>query len=184
MASKPDPFRETKEFKRGRAGELEAASLLQSRGWFVIPSYDYSGDDRDKAPKMKGVSDEYILPDLDCCKGPEGEAAALRRWVEVKVKAAASWTRKTKCYEHGIPIRHYNHYVAVEKITGCAVWLCVHEEDTGAWLIASLQELSKGMRVYDGPKMSWGGMAFFRRDQFSALVGKVPELKPPSEPTL
>lgn len=44
------PFRERPEFLKGRSGELIVARWFQERGWYVIPSYDYSGEDGNKAP--------------------------------------------------------------------------------------------------------------------------------------
>jgi hypothetical protein len=39
-------------FERGRRGEFLVAKLLQSRGWGVVPCYDYSGSDGKKAPRL------------------------------------------------------------------------------------------------------------------------------------
>ena len=144
----------------GHAVEQQIAELLKERGWYVIPSYDYSGDD-DKAPRMQGSLACYVLPDLDVAKD------GTRYWAEVKAKASATWTRKTQRYEHGIPRRHYLHYREVEEITGCRVFLFVYEEDTGAILVGALDELAEEKREYTGGKMSYGGMVFFPRDAFA-----------------
>lgn len=158
------PFRETAEFKRGRNGERLVADLLRRKGWYVIPSYDYSGEDGDKAPKLEGLRDRFPVPDLDVAK--DGD----RRWAEVKTKAAATYTRITGRYEHGIPKRHYDAYREVQRITGCEVWLFVYEEDTGEVLCGKLDELAKQRREYAGDKMSRGGMVFFPRDAFQLFA--------------
>ena len=56
---------------------------LQARGWHVIPSYDYSGEDGCKAPRMQGVDSWFTLPDLDIARNGK------RFWVEVKAKGKA-----------------------------------------------------------------------------------------------
>src|SRR5690606_40649353 len=78
-------FREKEEFRRGRNGERLVAELLQSRGWYVIPSYDYSGEDGDKPPRLQGAVDAFPLPDLDVAR--DGQ----RRWAEVKTKKRADY---------------------------------------------------------------------------------------------
>lgn len=156
-------IRETEKFQRGHNGELTAARYFQGRGWFVIPSYDYSGDDGNKAPKMQGLRDGFVIPDLDICKD------GLRVWVEVKTKAEPTLHRKSGTYEHGIPLRHYNHYRRVQAETGCDVWLVVFEEGAGFLLGRKLDDLEPNKRVYDGNKMSRGGMVFWPRSEFRQL---------------
>lgn len=160
MALNATDFRQSEKFQKGRTGERLIASLLQQEGWFVIPSYDYSGEDGNKAPKLEGLKAGYVVPDLDVAKD------GARRWVEVKTKASASYTRITRRLEHGIPKRHYDCYLEVQRITGCKVTLFVYEEQTGEVLCGSLDELAKVKREYTGKKMSGGGMVFFPRDAF------------------
>ena len=157
-------FRETETWQKGHNGERRVAQLLKERGWYVIPSYDYSGEDGDKAPKLEGLRDGFPVPDLDIAK--DGE----RRWAEVKTKAAASYTRVTGRYEHGIPKRHYLSYKRVQEITGCEVWLFIYEEETGDVLCAKLDDLDAVKREYDGNKMSHGGMVFYPRDVFAVFA--------------
>jgi hypothetical protein len=52
MAMRSTDFRASPEFKKGRTGERMIASLLQRDGWFILPSYDYSGEDGDKPPRL------------------------------------------------------------------------------------------------------------------------------------
>lgn len=156
-------FKDTPLYQKGHTGELLVSEELQKRGFYVIPSYDYSGEDDNKAPRMEGVNLSYVIPDLDTMK--DGN----RYWIEVKTKEEATFTRKTQKLEHGIPLRHYRHYHEVEKISGCAVFLAVYEIRTGDILMAKLSNLDKHVRIYDGGKMSRGGMAFFPRDAFDLL---------------
>jgi len=153
-------FRASDNFLRGRSGERVVATMVQERGCFVVPSYDYAGEDGNKAPKMEGARVSYVLPDLDVSKN------GSRYWVEVKTKGAATLHRKTGRLEHGISKRHYEHYQQVQAISGCPVWLFVVEEDDGLVLCERLDVLSKGARFYEGPKMGWAGMVFFPRSAF------------------
>jgi hypothetical protein len=100
------------------------------------------------------------VPDLDISKD------GVRRWAEVKTKAAATYTRVTGRYEHGVPKRHYESYLKVQEITGCPVWLFVYEENTGTILCGRLDDLARVRREYVGDKMSRGGMVFFPRSAF------------------
>jgi len=152
-------LRKTPEFEKGRAGEQIVSQLLQESGWYIVPSYDYCGED-DKSPRMKGENGFFVIPDLDASR--QGK----RLWFEVKTKSSATWTHKTQRHEHGIPLRHYRDYLRVQAESGTPVWLVVVEQDTGKTLTQSLDELSKQVRIYQGPKMSRGGMAFFPRDAF------------------
>ena len=156
-----DKFPAEWKFQKARTGERLIASLLQREGWFVIPSYDYSGEDGDKAPRLEGLKAGYVVPDLDVARN------GVRRWAEVKTKASAVYTRITKRLEHGIPKRHYGCYLEVQRITGCKVTLFVYEENTGEILFGALDELAKVKREYTGGKMSYGGMVFFPRDAFN-----------------
>lgn len=161
MATKLIPFEQTQEYKMGQNGEQVIKRLLMQHGWLVIPSYAYTGKGDDKAPKLEGMNCFYVIPDLDVCK------AGTRRWVEVKTKTEATFYRKLQRHEHGIPLRHYHHYFEVQRATGAPVWMFVHELNTGAILYASLNALQYVTRIYDGDKMSRGGMAFFPRDSFT-----------------
>jgi hypothetical protein len=61
-------FRASSYFVRGRSSEQRVAQLLQKRGWFVIPSYDYASEDGNKAPKLQGQLGSHMIPDLDVSK--------------------------------------------------------------------------------------------------------------------
>lgn len=150
--------------QRGRTAEELVADLFRQWGYYVIPSYEYSGRDDDKAPKLTGSVRGYTLPDLDV------SGNGRRFWVEVKLKTEPTWTRKLQRYEHGIPLRHYQDYLEVERITGCPVYLAIVEENTGLILIQRFRKLCESARIYDGVKMSRGGMAFFPRDSFQILT--------------
>lgn len=159
-------FRQLPEFKRGRAGEKVVAGWLMERGWHVIPSYDYAGEDGDKAPKMTGKHSAFVLPDLDVAQNGK------RMWAEVKTKAEPTLHRKTQTLEHGINLRHFRDYKRIETVTGCAVYVFVYEECTEELLMRPLGEESEG-RIYTGPAMGRGGMIFWPRKSFR-VVAEVP----------
>jgi len=156
-------FKSTPLYVKGHTGEVLVAEKLMQLGYFVIPSYDYSGEENNKAPKMKGLMRNFVLPDLDV------SSSGSRKWVEVKTKEEATFTRVTQQLEHGISLRHYREYQEVERESGSPVYLAVYEIKTGEVLIGKLSELSKCVRIYDGGKMNRGGMAFFPRSVFKLL---------------
>jgi hypothetical protein len=147
---KVENFKDNPMYKFGHEAELQIEDLLKSHGAYIIPSYDYSGDD-EKAPRLCGVYNTYVVPDLDVSFGK-------RIWVEVKRKTERNKHYKTGHMVHGIPIRHFNDYRSVEKITGCKVWIVfVDRIDILCGELFSL----KINHTYLGEKMSKGGMIFF-----------------------
>ena len=153
---------DTPEFKRGRAGERVVANALQRRGWFIVPSYDYTGQNGDKAPKMQGLNLSLVIPDLDAAR------RGKRFWVEVKTKARPDFTRSTGQWEHGIAKRHLEHYRRVEIESGAPVWLMIVEEQNALLIGQSLAKLGTP-RIYEGWKMGRGGMAFWPRERFRLI---------------
>ena len=63
----------------GLAGEKMVAGFLQSRGAGVVASYDFSGSDGDKAPRMMFQAYGRIIPDLDVSRGGERFGSRSRR---------------------------------------------------------------------------------------------------------
>lgn len=154
---------DTPEFARGRQGEIDVAAWLQARGWYVVPSYDYSGAEGNKPPRLQGRIAGYAIPDLDVSK--DGQ----RIWVEVKSKREPTLHRMTGTLEHGISLRLWRHYQQVQSITGSQVWLFVLEELKRALFAQSLACLGEP-RIYEGQKMGRGGMAFWPCDRFRFLA--------------
>lgn len=118
-----------------REAEMSVSAWLQNRGWSIIPSYDYSGADGDKAPKLRGRPGNFPVPDLDASRD------GRRLWVEVKCYTRPVLNRRFGCYVHGIPKRLYDSYAEVERITGSPVYLAVEEVQGARLLIARLSEL-------------------------------------------
>jgi hypothetical protein len=157
------PLRNTEQFRRGRNGEQMVADRLMGAGWHIIPSYDYSGND-DHPPRMEGRTGRYVIPDLDAC--------GRRIWIEVKTKAAPILHRASQTVKHGIALRHYEQYRQIEIETGCPVYLVIYEEQSNQLLYQKLSLPGEPQR-YTGDKMSWGGMAFWPRDNFKTYRGAI-----------
>lgn len=147
-------FRERPEFIRGRNAEQRVAEWLQKHGWYVIPSYDYSGEDGNKAPKMHGLRERIVLPDLDVSRG------GVRRWVEVKAKEKPDFTYKTQTWDHGI--EHYDDYVKVQRETGSEAWLAIYEMSSRELLMQSFDALDAPRRS----KLNGRRMAYWPRTRF------------------
>ena len=150
-------LRDRPEFTRGAAGEKRVAAWLQERGWHVIPSYDYAGEDHDKPPRLQGFRVGYAVPDLDAARN------GVRRWVEVKTKWEAVFYRNAQEYRHGINLRLLEHYQTVEKITGTECWIAVYEESTRRLYCQALSKLGAPHVGTDrGTKMAYWPRSRFR----------------------
>lgn len=160
MASSPVSFKQRAEYLLGDRGQRLVAELLKDAGWYVLPSYDYSGSDGNKAPRMEGRLASFCVPDLDCAK------AAKRVWVEVKTKTRPTFTRLTGQDEHGIPLRHLEHYRRIEAETGTPVYLVIYELCSQSLLSARLTSLGTGRLSLGSEKYQRGGMVYFPRDAF------------------
>ena len=146
------PFRENPKFKWGEEFERALSVYLQSRGWGVLPVYDYSGDE-DKAPKMHRVGGGLVLPDLFAAR--RGTSC----WVEAKRKTRTDLHRITNTVETGIPLRLYRQYEQVRDESGIDVWLFFGHEREDEVRCLKVGEIEP--RIYAGSVMSRGGMAFF-----------------------
>jgi hypothetical protein len=147
----------------GRRVEHRAADILIRAGWYVVPSYDFTGRDGGKAPRLTGPFRGFVLPDLDAAKD------GRRLWVEVKAKTGPTFHRKTQRWEHGINRRHYYDYQQVRLKTGAPVALVIHQAKDDTWWMAYLHRLHPHRREYQGPHMGRDGMVFFPADNFACL---------------
>jgi hypothetical protein len=129
----PD-FHEAVEF--GRLGECFVVAWLQTRGYGVIPSYEYTGKNGEKAPRLLFQNAALTIPDLDVCK------AGARSWLEIKTYHGPAVNTRRGALVHGIPSRLARDYSAVEKETGTPVFIVVLELDVGALLASRLATLT------------------------------------------
>jgi hypothetical protein len=157
-------IRQSDEFKRGRAGEQVVAGWLKQRECYVIPSYDYAGENGDKSPKLQGLWRGHPVPDLDVARN------GTRFWVEVKTKdKPGEWLNAPggPQYTHGIDLRLLEHYDTVQKISGCPCYLFIYEENTGWLLTERLDALGKPVSI--GSDGRGKKIAFWFRTQFREL---------------
>lgn len=124
-------FQKRPEFIMGRAAEEVVAAWYLSSGWGV---HDTSAcDGPGFAPRIAFADYKLVLPDLLVFKGGDS------RFVEVKAKDSASFTRMTNRLEHGF--ENYGHYLRVQEVTGIKVQICIYEHTTDTMLCAWLGDL-------------------------------------------
>lgn len=122
----------------------------------ILPTYDFSGQANDKAPRLEGRFGKLIMPDL-LLMFPAGTS----RWVEVKLKTETTLHRKSGVINTGFPLRHWRDYRNVEKATGSqVVVIFIHLREAKA-RAATLGQLAPHARIDPSGKMSRGGMIFF-----------------------
>lgn len=123
----------------GTEGEAVIREWLLKNGYSFIPT---SLIQTGSAPMLEGP-ERIILPDnLTWREGP--------RWVEVKTKSHAS--KKTHQpykgrWEHGIPLRHWNHYCMVQDKTKTPVTLVILQLDKKLLFVARLNSIQKNARL-------------------------------------
>lgn len=135
--------------------EPHLRQVLQRLGWFVLP------------PRTAEAQ-----PEPDVAAAADGKQC----WAAVLTKSQAVTFRLAQEKRHGIGLRTYEHYRALERQTGCEVWLFICEKDSGQVLYGSLAELARNGQSYLGEKMDDGGMLFFPRSEFVAWNGEESEL--------
>jgi hypothetical protein len=119
----------------GRIGEEVAARELRRDGFGVIASFKFSGNDSE-APAIEFDACREIVPDLDVCQRGD------RFWIEVKTYKTWWPNHVHRIDVHGVLVRHYDNYVAVERRTGSKVFLAINELRSG-YLIVSDVPLSQ-----------------------------------------
>lgn len=117
------------------AGEMIVAAWLKFRGNGIIPSYDYTGTNGDKAPRLVFQSGGLVIPDLDVCHNGN------RAWFEVKTYHGPAENKRHNCLVHGVEKRLYDDYLKVEKETGSTVYIVILEYKSGELLIARLRKI-------------------------------------------
>lgn len=119
----------------GKIAEKEIEEYFLDKDYNIIRSYDYIGNGDNKSPKLFNKLLNRVLPDLDISK--DGK----RFWVECKHYTHTPFNRRYNIFVHGIRKKHYDHYIEVEKRTGCEVFLFIKEIEHSCILYAKLNEL-------------------------------------------
>lgn len=160
-----------------REWEKRLARWIRSRGWFVVPTYDFSGKGDDKAPKLLAPlgTRDLVLPDLQCFR--DGE----HQWLECKWKTCASFYRKGGHLTTGIATRLLAHYVEVQRATRARVVLAfLHEREMeirGGSLDALGTKVGEGCFSHASVSGAMGSMSFWRYEEIPrwADLGAVAE---------
>jgi hypothetical protein len=87
-------------------------------------------------------------------------------YYNLRHKAEASFHRRSKRYEFGIPKIHWDRYVQVAK-DGNPVYSLIVEEKSNLVYMAKLTELAAVARVYSGDTVDTGGTVFLPRDNLT-----------------
>ena len=148
-------------YELGRRCEIALSKSLKQREWYIIPSYDYTGKDQAKAPRLEGRLKGFVVPDLDVSR------AGRRFWIECKYKSRPNpWRMHGGRLYHGLDTRHVNDYLRVQEITGCRVRICILERAGRAVLVNWLDKIYPN-RMERPPTKIWrSGSVLFPRDDF------------------
>jgi len=146
-----------KKIEVARQFEKALAAWFQTRfGAYILPTYDYSGLQEDKPPKLLAESESLVIPDLLICR--RGKTT----WVECKWKSSTALHRNTNTPTTGINLRHWEHYLRVRRVSGCDVvvmFIHIAEQEMRGDTIETLR--ANEHHRYDGGKMGRDGMIFW-----------------------
>lgn len=155
----------------GAKGEEIVRNWLIKNGYSILQA---SKIEDLGAPMLLGSDMKIILPDNMVWL--EGKA----RWVEVKTKSYPtrheSWPQRL---EHGLPLRHWAAYEAIQQCTQSDVTLAVLELESSCLLIQTLNKLKANERIYP---MQGEWHIFLARDDFKIIHLQDMVLPHPIEP--
>lgn len=116
-------FYSSREWLLGDGAQRQWAERMARGGNVVLPTYCMSDDKaQTKAPMLLTGDKLLVAPDM-LIMGNE----KVPRWHEVKAKAKPSWFRKHRRWEHGCDYSLLLDYREVQRKTGSAVAIIVHE---------------------------------------------------------
>lgn len=152
-----------KQLEAARVWEQRFAAWARTLGYWVLPTYDFSGKGDDKAPKLLAPvgAQSLVLPDLQCFRDGEG------RWVECKYKSRADDYRVGGYRVTGIQQRLWRHYRGVQEVTKASVTIAFLHAKEDEIRIAKIDDLAESGKLYShtylGTRMR-GPMIFWRYD--------------------
>ena len=146
-----------RERDRSKAYEIAFSEYLQTvRGYYILPTYDYSGLGDGKAPRLLKGKDGLVLPDLMGVKN--GKIS----WFEIKLKSEATYYRKGGCLETGLNLRHWNDYQRVKAQIGAKIFIVfIHQKEDRVVTLDTDDFAAAFSHQYEDNKMGRGGMVFF-----------------------
>ncbi len=173
-------FEDTDKYRFGREGEKWLRIWVQHKGYHVVALSDI--DRNGGTPVAESSEERIILPDDLLLK--DGKPL----FVEYKTKSRITYNQIRHRYEHGIPVRLWNDYRAIEIQSGIDGVLIILQLTDPKILIGLLKNIAKGSAVYSGSKFP-EPMIFFDvncfdrfdlRDGSGHMVDSLPQPKPPS----
>lgn len=146
-----------------REWEKALSRWIRGRGWYVLPTYDYSGKGDDKAPKLYAPHglESLVLPDLQCFR------LGSQQWLECKWKHRSTFYEKGGYRSTGICRRLYRHYRQVQDATGAVVVVCFIHEHEKEMRGAPLSLLDDRSYSHESSRLGRHGMRFWRYDTIS-----------------
>ena len=161
-----------KKLKTGLLGESIIAKIFNRGGYNVLPAYEIAIH-QGKGPRLFTPSNKkMVVPDMLVFKGKD------TIWVEAKTKKAFTWHRKSKSFQTGIDLSHWESYKTVSETTPFPVWLFfLHrpgknamDTPTGKTSPSGLygQEINKLKGAVDHVHENWGryGMIYWQERVF------------------
>lgn len=170
MSSDAVPFEDTEEYKKGNDGEEKVEKYLNRCGWGTTPLWAYSDDG---APILGGEGlKDRVIPDIQASKDGMTKLAEVKKHTEIHIQY-----NQGNQEQHGISLRHWNDYLAVQEITGIETWLFIWEDledrDDGKLISAPINHLNDESKIArlirkgDRGYQKYGReMIFFPRDEF------------------
>jgi len=149
--------------ERSKVYEMQFGGYLRQRGYYVLPTYDYSGLGDKKAPALHGKNESLVIPDLLAWR--DGRAV----WFEIKLKEHADFNRVRQHAVTGFSLRHYRHYQRVKAETAAPVYIIFVHLAEQCIKYGELDALPIS-HIYDGEKMGKHGMVFFRFSDMAELM--------------
>lgn len=164
MLQTPSKFQQ--ELARGREYEVAFSRWLQAeRGFYTVPVFDLNrmGAPRIEGRQPDGTLESLVMPDILACKN------GAWVWFEVKLKDHADWHRKTNTLVTGLPLRNWQHYLAVQKATRTPVWIVFVHLTEREVLAGDISVLSYH-HIHHASTMDNGGTVFFTYSTLHRLM--------------
>lgn len=166
-------------FKRGLKGEKLVREWLKLRGFYVLPTslIEVGG-----APALEGHLKRIIASNSLVARAGE------TFWAEIKTYQRATFNQKRQRFEHGVPIRLWEHYIKGQQVTGIPGCLFILQLNERLILEGKLDDIQIGSvkttgshHPPSGPQIFFDVRRFNRYglDTLELLEHMLPEDLPP-----